>query len=201
MTNKGDMKVKDDIELQNLWIALQKKPWRVLAIVSASTDGESIDVAKALAEAGFQFEGVRPAVTDLRDLKLRLVENEKKRMEQAREKNEPVVLALASPDKSPAGLAIARAADAVVVTVRLGETPMKVLARAADEIGRDKMLGAVVVHPRPRPALAPAAPTPKPASAEIIPTPIIATQRVVSSAAVSPRKTLKLGSVAPGAKS
>lgn len=195
------MKVKsDDIELQNLWIALQKRPWRVLAIVSATADGESIGVAKALAEAGYQFEGVRPAVTDLRDLKLRLVENEKKRMDQAREKNESVVLALASPDRSPAGLALARAADAVVVTVRLGETPMKVVARAADDIGRDKILGAVVVHPRPRPAPAPVAPAPKPAVAEI-PAPALVTQRVASPAAATPRKTLKLGSVAPGAKS
>ncbi|HEY1956350.1 MAG TPA: hypothetical protein VGH28_12075 [Polyangiaceae bacterium] len=134
----------DDIELQNLWLALHKKSWRVLAVVSAAPNGSTLDVANALADAALQYEGVKPTVIDLRDVKLRFVEGEKARLEEHRRNNESIVVALASPDRSPASLALAQAADAAIVVVRLGETSMKTAMRAADEIGRDKVVGAVI---------------------------------------------------------
>ena len=159
---KGENQVTDDIELQNLWLALHKKSWCVLAVVAASPHGSALDVANALADAALQYEGAKPTVIDLRDVKLRFVEGEKSRLAEHRAKNEQIIVALASPDRSPAGLALARAADAAVVVVRLGETTMKNATRAADEIGRDKVVGAVIAKrktepdPTTGPKLAPA---------------------------------------------
>ena len=148
---KGENQVTDDIELQNLWLALHKKSWCVLAVVAAAPNGSALDVANALADAALQYEGAKPTVIDLRDVKLRFVEGEKARLAEHRAKNEQIIVALASPDRSPAGLALARAADAAVVVVRLGETIMKNATRAADEIGRDKVVGAVIAKRKAEP--------------------------------------------------
>ena len=153
----------DELELQNLWLALQKKAWRVLAVVAATPEGSSLEVANALVDLARDEAGEDATVLDLRDVKLRVVESEKARIEEHRTKSGLLVVALSSPDRSPAGLALARAADAAVIVVRVGETPVKTVARAADEIGRDKVLGAVVVTSKPKPAVAVAAaraPTP-----------------------------------------
>ncbi len=162
--HKGENQVTDEIALQNLWLALRKKAWRVLAVVATTPNGASLEVATALVDLARDEAGENATVLDLRDVKLRLVESEKAHIEQHRTKSGLLVVALSSPDRSPAGLALARAADAAVIVVRLGETPMKTVVRAADEIGRDKVLGAVVVAAaaKAKPAVAPAPKKPAP---------------------------------------
>jgi hypothetical protein len=46
----------------------------------------------------------------------------------------------------PLGVAIARAADAVVVCVRMGVTPIKAARRTIELIGRERVVGAFLVH-------------------------------------------------------
>ena len=150
----------DDVNLQRLWVSLQKTSWKVLAVVSTTPEGSSLDVANALADVAWQFRGESTIVLDLRDLRLRLVDYQKARIAEHRETHENIVLALASIDGNPASIALARAADAVVLVVRLGETSAKSVERAVAEIGREKIAGAIVAKRKPRPIMtASSAPT------------------------------------------
>lgn len=185
----------DELELQNLWVALQKKAWRVLAVVAATPEGASLEVATALVDLARDEAGENATVLDLRDVKLRFVESEKAHIEQLRTKSGLLVVALSSPDRSPAGLALARAADAAVIVVRLGETPMKTVTRAADEIGRDKVLGAVVVAAaKPKPAVAPApkkaTPPPLPSTR---PAPILPAAAAAATQPIRPTAVINVG--------
>lgn len=61
-----------------------------------------------------------------------------------------LVIAIPSVLAQPLGIAIARAADAVVLAVDLGGTRMEEAARTARVIGRDHLVGACLVRPGAR---------------------------------------------------
>ncbi len=139
-----------ELELQNLWLALQKKTWRVLAVVPAMRQIASPDVANAIAEVAWQYRGEPTVVLDLRDITLRLVDYHKKEIEEHVKKGECVIVALASIDQNMTTIALAQNADAAVLVVRLGETPMKASVRAVEEIGHDKFVGTILARKKPR---------------------------------------------------
>jgi hypothetical protein len=142
-----------ELELQNLWLALQKKSWRVLAVVPAMRQIASLDVASAIAEVAWQYRGEPTVVLDLRDITLRLVDYHKKEIEEHVKKGEYVIVALASINQNPTSIALAKSADSAVLVVRVGETPMKASVRAVEEIGHDKFVGTIISRKKPRAAL------------------------------------------------
>jgi len=146
--------VKDDVAIQRLWVSLQKSGWRVLAVLGTSNDDSSLEVANALADVAWQFRGEPTIMVDLTALGLRLVDYQKQRIEERRAKQELVVVALASIDRNPASIGLARAADAAVLVVRPGVTCVATVERAIEEVGRGKVAGIIVAKPKPRPVFA-----------------------------------------------
>ena len=144
-----------EVDLQNLWLALQKKSWRVLAVVPAMRQIASLDVASALAEVAWQYRGEPTVVLDLRDITLRLADYHKKQIEEHVKKGECVIVALASIQQNPTAIALAKSADNAVLVVRLGETPMKASVRTVEEIGHDKFVGTILARKKPRAVVVP----------------------------------------------
>ena len=64
----------DDMKLQKLWLATQRRDWRSLAVVGASKDLDTLWVAELIAKLAWWYRGQPSCVFDLRDLRLRLVE-------------------------------------------------------------------------------------------------------------------------------
>ena len=58
-----------------------------------------------------------------------------------------VILALRSANENPTAIPLARTADAVVLCIGLGTTAIKSAEKTIDEIGRDRVLGSIVLKP------------------------------------------------------
>lgn len=138
-----------EVDLQNLWLALEKKKtWRVLAVVPATKQIASLDIASAIAEVAWQYRGEPTVVLDLREITMRLVDYHRKEIEEHVKKGDNVIVALSSIQQNPTTIALAKNADTSVLVVRLGETSMKAAAKTVDEIGHDKFAGTIIARPK-----------------------------------------------------
>ena len=65
----------DPLAMQQLWVAMQRRPWRSLAVVAGSEGVSTIEIASVLAKIAWYYRGQPSCVVDLRDVSLRLLRN------------------------------------------------------------------------------------------------------------------------------
>ncbi len=135
----------DDVRMQHLWLGLEKRPWRSLAVVSASKGVATLSAANSLAKIAWWYTGVPTCVFDMRDLSLRLLEHQLRDMASQLHGGERIFIALRSTSENPTAVPLAQAADAAVLCVELGKTDMKAAERTLDAVGRQKFLGTILV--------------------------------------------------------
>jgi Mrp family chromosome partitioning ATPase len=138
----------DDVGLQKLWLATQKRQWRSLAVVAGSKGVPTLEVADTLAKIAWWYRGQPTCVVDLRDLSLRLVEHQLQEIASQTQHGERVIIALRSVAENPTVVPVAELADAVIMCVELGKTSMGDAKKAVDEIGRGRFLGTIVLNPQ-----------------------------------------------------
>jgi hypothetical protein len=138
----------EDIRLQRLWLATQRRQWQTLAIASASHAVQTLPIAQILAQIGWCFHGQPTCVFDLRDLSMRLTERRVCEMDVMAQSGARVFLALRTFADNPTGLFVAKAADAVLLCVGVGDTPIRTAESTIADIGRDRVLGTILVHER-----------------------------------------------------
>ena len=138
----------DDMKLQKLWLATQRRDWRSLAVVGASRDLDTLWVAELIAKLAWWYRGQPSCVFDLRDLRLRLVEYHEREVTNQVGLGQCVVIALRSVFENPTTVPMARSADAVVLCIGLGKSDFKSAEKTISELGRDRVLGSVVVRQR-----------------------------------------------------
>lgn len=136
----------DDIRLQQLWLTMQHRPWRSLALVSSGENVSTIDVANMFARVSWWYGGQATCVFDLRDLGMRLVEHQLRDIERQAEAGNRVFIALRSMDENPTIIPVARKADAAVMCITLGKTKARSAERTLSAIGREHFLGSILVH-------------------------------------------------------
>ncbi len=141
----------DDVGLQKLWLATQKREWRSLAVVAGSKGVSTLEVADTLAKIAWWYRGQPTCVVDLRDLSLRLVEHQLQEIAAQTKHGERVIIALRSVSENPTVVAVAELADAVVMCVELGKTTMSSAEKTVEEIGRARFLGTIVLNPKMKP--------------------------------------------------
>jgi hypothetical protein len=137
----------DDVRSQQLWLSLQKRRWRSLAVLSASKGVGTLTVANNLAKIAWWYSGQPSCVFDMRDLSLRLLEHQLRDMSSQVEGAERVFIALRSAAENPTAVPLARAADACVLCVQLGRTNMTSAQKTLDAVGRDCFIGTILVPP------------------------------------------------------
>jgi hypothetical protein len=137
-------RIEADVGLQRLWLALQQRSWRSLAIVAAGPGMPTLDVANTLARISWWYTGQPSGVVDLRDVSMRLLEHHIRVMA-AQSGEERVFLALRSIDENATAIPIAMAADAVVLCVALGKTEIRTAKKTLSAIGAARFLGTVLV--------------------------------------------------------
>jgi hypothetical protein len=138
--------VWDDMRLQKLWLSTQRREWRSLAIVGANREIDTLWVAELIAKLAWSYRGTPSCVFDLRDLSLRLVEHQEQGVAAQVREGQTVTIALRSILENPTAVPMARAADAVLLCVGLGTTDIKTAEQTIAEIGRDRVIGAIVVR-------------------------------------------------------
>jgi hypothetical protein len=136
----------EDVRLQKLWLATQRRTWRSLAVMAASKAVDTLPIAEMLAQIAWCYRGQPSCVFDLRDVSLRLAEYQIREAQAQVDAGTRVLIALRSVGENPTAALIAREVDAVVLCVQLGRTEMKAAERTIDEIGRDRVLGSIVVR-------------------------------------------------------
>jgi hypothetical protein len=137
----------DDVRLQLLWLAMQQRVWRSLAVMAASEGIDTLTTADTLAKIAWAYTGQPTCVLDMRDLSLRLLEHQIRDMAAQLQGGERVFVALRSMNENPTAVPLAMAADAVVLCVELGRTDIKGARRTLTTIGREKFLGTLIVPP------------------------------------------------------
>jgi hypothetical protein len=136
--------VIDDVSLQRMWMALQKRSWRTVAIVPLTRHASTLEVANTLAELCWTCRGESAVALDMRGTGLRLLDQHKKHIEEHVKKGSSVVLALPAVQESPIAVTLARLCDAALMVVRLDETPIAAAKQAIEEIGQDRFVGAIL---------------------------------------------------------
>ena len=132
----------DAIAWEKIWLAVQRRPWRSLAVIPVGPGAFTPRVAGALAEVGSRHLGLPVRVTDATGLTLSRLETFLGEFRARRG-----IIALGPVLESPASLALARAADAVVLCLVLGESSISAAEQTVEEVGRPRFLGSVLLRP------------------------------------------------------
>ncbi len=141
----GSPNAWDDVRLQRLWLAAERRGWRSLAVVGASKMTDTLPIAALLAQLSWRYRGQPSVVCDLRDLSMRLIDYHVREVHEQADAGSRVVIALRSIFENPTSAPVARDADAVVLCVSLGKTSFRSAEQTIKEIGRDRILGSVIL--------------------------------------------------------
>lgn len=144
----GAANVWDDVRLQKLWLAAEKRPWRSMAVLGASEGVETVQIAELLAQLAWRYRGQPSSVCDLRDLSMRLIDYEVRELHAQVEGGTRLVVALRSIFENPTATVIAQQTDAVLLCIALGETTLKASEETMAAVGRDRILGSIILRPR-----------------------------------------------------
>jgi hypothetical protein len=133
-------------QMQDLWFRLARNEWATLALVPADATGSALSVACGLVDVGAAFTG---KAIDLLSAEGRELEPEDEWIF-PRKKDERFarVIALEPLSSNPRGIAVAKAADAVVLVVEAGTADLASARRTVEKIGRQHVLGCVMLPPR-----------------------------------------------------
>ena len=134
----------DRPDWQRIWLATQKRPWQTLAVVPADDGMSTHEVSTIIAALG-QHNGEPMGFADLRDVSLGSVTDVLDKMAWHVGRGDRVVLAMRSTRENLATIPIARAADAVMLCVTLGATPIEVVEEAVHHFGKERFLGSMLV--------------------------------------------------------
>jgi hypothetical protein len=132
-------------EYQRLWLRMERRAWRTLAIVPGEEGMSTYEVASVIMALGVHH-GESIGLFDFRDIQiprvLPVIEAACGRMSQG----ERILFATRSIRENLATIPLARAADGVVLCVSIGTTSIGFVEETIDQIGRDRFLGSIVVR-------------------------------------------------------
>ena len=117
-------------------------------MLAASKSVETLQIAELLAQLAWRYQGQPSCVCDLRDLSLRLVEYQVRELQSQVDSGTRVLISLRSIFENPTATPIATQADAIVLCVGLGTTQLKSVEKTIAEVGRERVLGCIVVRKR-----------------------------------------------------
>jgi hypothetical protein len=138
----------DDVRLQKLWLGVEKRGWRSLAVLAANQSVETIQLAELLAQLAWRYRGQPSAVCDLRDLSMRLIDYQVREMRAQVESGVRLVVSLRSIFENPTSAAVAKETDGVLLCIALGETKMREAEETIAAVGREYLIGSVVLRAR-----------------------------------------------------
>ena len=131
---------------QQIWFAALRRPWSSMVLVPAHPGTSALFIAEALVAVG-RLHGERPVrLLDAEGTELPDVADVLTSLAAIRERQERAVVAAGCPLTRAASIPIARAAEAAVLVLPLGESRFSDARRALDLVGRDRFIGAVTLR-------------------------------------------------------
>lgn len=144
-TAARDPGLADDARWQHLWLAIQRRPWRSVAVLAAGPGVDTLELSNAVSKLAWRYSGEPSTVFDLRAVTLRLVDYQLREIAERVGAGERAVLALTSIAENPASVPLARGADCVIVCAAPGKTPLKSIQAAIQQVGRERVIGSLLV--------------------------------------------------------
>jgi hypothetical protein len=136
----------NDPRWQKIWLAIQAKEWRSLAIVPGSRGVSTLEVAQILVDVGWQHRGLPIGLADLRNITLPYIDAVIDEVRNHVYNGERVLIALRSVFENPATVPIAQWADGALLCVSLGSTKITGASQTLEQVGKDRFLGSVIVR-------------------------------------------------------
>lgn len=130
---------------EQLWFSLTRGEWASLAIVPVTRGPQAIGVARALADAGQRFQADTVDVVDAGQIAPRDVAEIVRTIEGAETSGRRVLIALGAPLTNPAAIPVARAVDAAVLLVSLGQSQLKRARQTMASVGSEHFAGSIAV--------------------------------------------------------
>ena len=137
----------DTDEWSQLWFTLVKEPWTTLVIVPAESDSSALGHARSLAEAGRRYQADSVDVIDAERITPSDVPEVLTTLAERSGNGVRVLVAVRSPLEHAAAIPVARACEAAVLAVRLGEAQMVASRRTIDTVGESLFIGSIVEPP------------------------------------------------------
>jgi hypothetical protein len=106
-----------------------------------------VEIAEILAQIAWCYRGEPTTVLDLRDVSLRLAEYQTQEAQAQADSGVRVLVGLRSIVENPAAALVAQASDATLLCVELGRTNLHAAIQTIEEVGRERILGTVLVRP------------------------------------------------------
>jgi hypothetical protein len=135
---------------QRLWLTLDRMPWRTLAILPAG-DGAAADfsltIAVTLSRTGMSHVGAPILVADGTQVPLSQLNAFLDDVRHCRDGGERVIIALSPLGENPTTIAMAKAADGVVLCVLLERMRSSDGHKTIKAIGANKFVGSVIIRP------------------------------------------------------
>lgn len=129
------------------WFSLLQARWTSLVLVPAEPGLSTVEVARALAEVGRQYQFEPIQVIDAGEVASGTLQGVLGTIEQFNGSVARLLIAVSSPLSHDAAIPAARAADAAVLVVDVGQTPIATARRTIDCVGASHFLGAIARHP------------------------------------------------------
>jgi hypothetical protein len=128
---------------EHIWVALLERPWRSLAVVPAAPGLAANGLARGVAQVGSDHRGTSVLFVSAEGARLG---GSRKLLDSLAECAPfSTVISTDPPLESEAALLLARNVDAVLLVVPLGRARLGDVRRALEQIGRQRVLGAVSV--------------------------------------------------------
>jgi hypothetical protein len=139
-----------DPEWQRLWLSVESRPWRSLALVPAA-EGAPLDftlvVAVTLSRTGMVHLGRPIQVADATQVPLDQLARFLAEVRRVTESGERLLVALPPAGNSPITTSIAQATDAALLCVQLDRMASAQAKRTVKLIGQQRFFGSAIFHP------------------------------------------------------
>lgn len=139
-----------DVEWQRLWLAIQSRPWRTLALLPGG-EGAALDftprVAMLLSRTGMVHLGRPVQVADATHVPLNQLTAFFNAVAQSTDQGERLLIALPPAGKNAITVEIAQAADAALLCILNERMSGSESKRTVKLVGASRFVGSAIFHP------------------------------------------------------
>lgn len=140
-----------DDDWQRIWLSAREKDWSSLVLIPNEGSVDVVRCAEMLAATG-RVHGERPVqVVNATGVQLGSIQETVDSITETTRRGDRVIVAVDPIADNPASIAIVRASPAALLLVRLEESLVASARNTIDTVGRDRLLGSIVLKPRDLP--------------------------------------------------
>jgi hypothetical protein len=139
-----------DAEWQRLWLSLQTRPWRSLAILPAgggASEDLALRIAVMLSRTGMLHLGLPVQVADGTRVSLVHLSAFLEQVRRCTSDGEPILVALSALSVSPVALSLAQSTDAALLAVVFEQMAFSDARNTVAQLGASRFIGSAIFHP------------------------------------------------------